>query len=70
MNTPIYYSQTARCTRWGAEYGARRVSFVSEADRAAMDAGMQLRMRDCPAVKGQTERVIIRCNGRFYARMP
>jgi hypothetical protein len=66
----IHYSETARCTRWGAQFGARRVSFVSAADRAAMDAGAQLRMRDCPPVKGETERVIIRTNGRFYARMP
>ena len=66
----IHYSTTAKCTRWGAEYGARRVSFVSRADRAAMDAGAQVRMRDCPEVRGHTDRVIIRVNGRFYARMP
>ena len=70
MTAPIHYSQTARCTRWGSQFGARRVSFVSEADRVAMSAGAQVRMRDCPPVRGQTERVIVRIKGSFYARMP
>lgn len=66
----IHYSETARCTRWGSEWNARRVSFVSDADRQAMRDGLEVRMRGCPSVRGQTERVIIRTNGRFYARMP
>ena len=66
----IHYSETARCTRCGSDFGARRVTHLSAADKAAKAAGAQLRMRGCPPVKGCTERVIINISGRYYARMP
>lgn len=66
----MIYSQTARCSRWGAERGARRVSGLTRAEREAIRAGEEVRFKGCPECEGTTERRIIYVNGRFFARLP
>jgi hypothetical protein len=66
----MLYSQTARCARWGAEKGARRVSGLTRSEREAVRAGEEVRFKGCPEVDGTTERRIIFTGGRFFARMP
>lgn len=66
----MIYSETARCARWGAERGARRVSGLTRAEREAIRAGIEVRFKGCPECEGTTERRIIEINGRFFARLP
>jgi hypothetical protein len=66
----MLYSTTARCARWGAEKGARRVSGLTRAEREAVRNGEEVRFKGCPEVDGTTERRIIFTGGRFFARMP
>ncbi len=66
----MIYSDTARCARWGAEKGARRVSGLTRSERAAVQAGMEVRFTGCPRVNGTTERRIIFTGGRYFARLP
>jgi hypothetical protein len=66
----MLYSKTARCARWGAEKGARRVSGLTRSEREAVRNGEEVRFTGCPEVDGITERRIIFTNGRFFARMP
>lgn len=66
----MIYSETARCNRWGAERGARRVSGLTRAEREAIRAGEEVRFKGCPECEGTTERRIIYVNGRFFARLP
>lgn len=66
----MIYSQTARCARWGAAKGARRVSGLTRAEREAVRNGEDVRFKGCPLVDGTTERRIIFAGGRFFARLP
>lgn len=66
----IRYTETGYCTRWGSEVGARRVNGLSKADRSAIAEGIELRLRNAPEYRGETERRIIQVNGHFYCRMP
>jgi len=66
----MIYSQTARCARWGAAKGARRVSGLTRAEREAVRDGEDVRFKGCPLVDGTTERRIIFTGGRFFARLP
>ena len=66
----MLYSTTARCTAWGAQQGARRVSGLTRTEREAVRNGEEVRFKGCPEVDGTTERRIIFTNGRFFARMP
>jgi hypothetical protein len=66
----MLYSKTARCARWGATKGARRVSGLTRAEREAVRNGEEVRFKGCPLVDGTTERRIIFTGGRFFARMP
>jgi len=66
----MIYSQTARCARWGAAKGARRVSGLTRAEREAVRDGEDVRFKGCPLVDGTTERRIIFAGGRFFARLP
>jgi len=66
----MIYSQTARCARWGAAKGARRVSGLTRAERESVRNGEDVRFKGCPLVDGTTERRIIFTSGRFFARLP
>lgn len=66
----MIYSNTARCTLWGAAKGARRVAGLTRSERAAVRNGEEVRFKGCPLVDGTTERRIIFTNGRFFARLP
>jgi hypothetical protein len=66
----MLYSNTARCTAWGAAKGARRVAGLTRSEREAVKAGDEVRFKGCPLVDGTTERRIIFTGGRFFARMP
>ena len=66
----MIYSETARCTRWGADKGARRVSGLTRSEREAVKNGQEVRLKGCPLVDGTTERRIIFTGGRFFARLP
>jgi len=66
----MIYSNTARCARWGAEKGARRVAGLTRSEREAVRAGLEVRFTGCPLVDGTTERRIIFTGGRFFARLP
>lgn len=66
----IFYSDTARCARWGAAKGARRVAGLTRSEREAVRSGEEVRFKGCPLVDGTTERRIIFTNGRFFARLP
>ncbi len=66
----MLYSNTARCTAWGAERGARRVAGLTATEREAVKAGDEVRFVGCPEVQGVTERRVVYLNGRFFARMP
>jgi hypothetical protein len=66
----MLYSNTARCARWGAAKGARRVSGLTRSEREAVKDGQEVRFKGCPLVNGTDERRIIFTGGRFFARMP
>lgn len=66
----MLYSQTARCTAWGADRGARRVAGLTRSEREAVRNGQEVCFKGCPLVDGTTERRIIFAHGRFFARMP
>jgi hypothetical protein len=66
----MQYATKATCTRWGSDWGARRVSGLTAQERAAVRAGADVRLAGCPPVRGITDRRIVEANGRFYARMP
>ena len=63
-------STTGYCTAWGADKNARRVHGLTRAERDAIRAGAEVRITDCPAYRGATERRVICVSGRFYARIP
>lgn len=66
----MQYAKKATCTRWGADWGARRVSGLTADERAAVRAGADIRLAGCPPVRGITERRIVAVGNRFYARLP
>jgi hypothetical protein len=66
----MQYAKQATCTRWGSDWGARRVSGLTAQERAAVRAGADVRLAGCPPVRGITDRRIVETNGRFYARIP
>lgn len=67
----MIYSQTAYCHAWGSAKNARRVHGLSKEERDMIRNGAgQVRIADCPSVRGVTDRRIIVVSCRFYARMP
>lgn len=66
--TPVR-SPTAYCTRWGAEFGARRVFGLSDGEKRAIRAGDTVTI-DAPAYRGVAVRRVVFIRGHFYARMP
>lgn len=55
---------------WGSERNARRVSNLTDEERALVRAGGTLIIEGCPNYRGETKRRVIFLNGRFYCRMP
>ena len=66
----MVYAQSARCRHWGAHQSARRISGLTADEQRAIKSGVEVRLSDCPPVKGVTDRRIVFVRGRFYARMP
>ena len=67
MNT---YSKTARCTAWGSDKNARRVSHLTPEERTMVRSGQDVRLAGCPEYQGQTDRLIVAIGSRFFCRMP
>ena len=63
------HSTTAYCTRWGAQFGARRVFGLSGDEKKAIRAGQTVTI-DAPTYRGVNVRRVVLVSGRFYARMP
>ena len=68
MSTMI--SKTAQVLAWGSGNGARRVSHLTQQERAHVRSGGVVLVQGCPVVQGCTERRVVERNGRFYTRMP
>jgi hypothetical protein len=68
--TEIRYSETASVRGWGSTFGARQVHNLTPEEREAVKRGEEVRIAGCPAYRGETDRVVVQRNGRFYTRMP
>ena len=70
MNASTTYSKTAKIAGFGSDKNARRITYLTADERAAIRAGGEVRIAGCPAYRGETDRVIVEIGGRFYSRMP
>ena len=71
----MIYSTTARVSGWGSQPWARSITHLTREEKAAIAAGVEVRLADRPAGwdgKGWTtdRRVIAGARGRYYTRVP
>jgi hypothetical protein len=68
----MIYAQSATVYGWGSHQNARRIPrrSLTQAEREAIAAGAEVRVSDCPAYRGVTDRRIVCVKGNYFCRMP
>lgn len=64
------YSSTAKVSGFGSAFQGHAVTRLTADERAKIRAGEEVRIAGCPAYRGETDRIVVEINGRFYVRLP